>query len=452
MTERLQDAFFRALFHSPVAGIAVVDLHELTIIDANDVMLQILGRSRDQLLNIREIWQEITPPEYADQNAQSFQQALQRGYSDPLVKHYRRGDGTLVPVRTIFGRVAEYPDRLVVFASDVTDEWRNRSDAAEREMRLNIAVSAAKQGVWDYNLDTGEMIYSARAKQIYGLPVDQPVTFDQIRDATHPDDLPNTHAQLLRAIDPTIRDRASYEYRIVRPDGTTCWALAYGEAVFAGEHGQERATRYIGTLQDITERKLAEARQAMLVAELNHRVKNTLAIVQSFAHQSFTKDRSPEEARVAFESRLSSLAATHDILTQEAWDEISLIELLESSLSPHIDDVNRLHIEGPDLRVTPKTAVTLAMTMHELATNATKYGALSGDRGSVDLSWTYAAGELVLSWTERDGPACARPERTGFGTRMLQRALASEVGGEVELSYHESGFRFELRAQVREPL
>lgn len=258
MTERLQDAFFKALFHSPITGIAVFDLDSLMVVDANEVMLQILGRTRDQLLNIREVAAEITPPEYREQNAKAIQQARERGYSDPIVKHYKRPDGTLVPVRTLFARVPEYPDRLVVFASDISDEWKQREEAAERELRLKIALSAGDQGVWDYNVETGEMIYSPRAKEIYGLPPDQPVTFEQIKDATHPDDLPITHAQLLRAIDPAVRDRSSYEYRIVRPDGTICWAQAFGEAIFVGEPGHEHAVRYIGTLLDITERKRAE--------------------------------------------------------------------------------------------------------------------------------------------------------------------------------------------------
>lgn len=258
MSGQLQDGFFRALFNSPVAGIAVVDLASRVIVDANEAMLQILGRTADQLLNLPEIWEDITLPEYAEGNVKAFEQALARGYSDPLLKQYRRPDGSLIPVRTVFGTVPDFPERLVVFATDESSEWKRQQEMAESEMRLRIAVSAADQGVWDYNVETGEMTYSARAKEIYGLPVDKPVTFEIIRDATHPDDLPNTHAQLLRAIDPAVRDRSSYEYRIIRPDGTIRWAQAYGEAIFVEEEGHERAVRYIGMLVDITEGKEAE--------------------------------------------------------------------------------------------------------------------------------------------------------------------------------------------------
>src|SRR5206468_6159662 len=287
----------------------------------NEVMLKILGRSRDEVINVPDVWREVTVEEYADANAEAFRQAVERGYSDPLVKQYVRPGGTRVPVRTTFGRVPDYPDRLVVFASDITDEWRQHEEAEKREQRLRIAISAADQGVWDFDLVTREMIYSDRAKQIYGLPVDQPVTYEQIRDATHPEDYPNTSALLQRAIDPELRDKSSYEYRIVRPDGSICWALAHGEATFEGPPGAEHAVRYTGSIQDITERKLTEARQRMLVAELNHRVKNTLAIVQSFAHQSLRSERPAKEARRAFEGRLEALAAAHDLLIEQAWQE-----------------------------------------------------------------------------------------------------------------------------------
>jgi PAS domain S-box-containing protein len=340
----------------------------------------------------------------------------------------------------------------VVFATDITEEWNRRNDAEERERRLNIALSAAEQGVWDYNLETGEIIYSARAKEIYGLPDDQPVTFEQIRDATHPADYPNTSALMLRAIDPAIRDRSSYEYRILRPDGSICWALAYGEAVFEGSPGAEVAKRYVGTIQDISERKQAEARQRLLVAELNHRVKNTLAIVQSFAHQSLGSGRSLTEGREAFEARLSALATAHDLLTTQSWDEIGLATLVENSLRAHDDGAERVVINGPNLRLTPKTAVTLAMTLHELATNATKYGALSVPGGTVRLDWSYDHGSFRLIWQERDGPAVARPTQRGFGTRMLERALAAEFGGRTSLTYSPKGFRFELEAETQEPL
>jgi PAS domain S-box-containing protein len=286
------------------------------------------------------------------------------------------------------------------------------------------------------------MIYDDRAKQIYGLPLDQPVTFEIIRDATHPEDLPYTHAQLDRAIDPKIRDRNSYEYRIVRPDGTICWALAHGEAVFEGEGEEARAVRYAGTIQDITDRKAAERHQQILIAELNHRVKNMLAIVQSVAHQTF-KGVDCGDAAETFSGRLAALAAAHTILTRQSWEAVDLGEIAAEVLQPHYRrDEGQIRISGDrNVRVPAQTAVNLAMALHELATNAAKYGALSQRGGQVDLSWSVTHSEPVLHihWRESGGPAVHKPEREGFGTKMIRRVLASELHGHVELDFKPEG-------------
>ena len=137
----------------------------------------------------------------------------------------------------------------------MTAEDAGARAAWDAEMRLEIATAAANIGIWDWDLLSGEMLYSPRAKAICGFPLDREVTFEQVRDNVHPDDYPFTSAQAARALDPAIRDRNPYEYRVIRADGEVRWVLAYGEAVFAEVEGQTRAIRYVGTLQDITERR-----------------------------------------------------------------------------------------------------------------------------------------------------------------------------------------------------
>jgi two-component sensor histidine kinase len=190
----------------------------------------------------------------------------------------------------------------------------------------------------------------------------------------------------------------------------------------------------------------------LVVAELNHRVKNTLSIVQSFAHQSLRSGSTPEEAASAFEGRLSALASAHSILTRENWDRVSLVELIGNSLDPHNDTGTRFAIEGPDLPVSPKTAITLAMTLHELATNSTKYGALSKPDGYVRVSWRLDGTEFHLTWKDCDGPPVEQPARAGFGSRMLRRALAAELDGIAELQYEPDGIRYEVKAPARAEL
>lgn len=190
----------------------------------------------------------------------------------------------------------------------------------------------------------------------------------------------------------------------------------------------------------------------LVVAELNHRVKNTLSIVQSFAHQSLKSSSSPQQAGKAFEGRLTALASAHGMLTRENWDNVSLVELIGNSLDAHNDTGTRFAIDGPDLPVSPKTAITLAMTLHELATNSMKYGALSLPDGYVRVTWSVGDGLFRFSWKDCEGPAIDKPGRPGFGSRMLTRALASELSGKASLEFESDGVRYEIAAPARTEL
>jgi two-component sensor histidine kinase len=196
----------------------------------------------------------------------------------------------------------------------------------------------------------------------------------------------------------------------------------------------------------------SERHLELVVAELNHRVKNTLAIVQSFAHQSLKSSANPQEAGRAFEGRLSALASAHNMLTRENWDSVSLVDLIANSLDAHNDTGTRFAVEGPDLSVRPKSAITLAMTLHELATNSTKYGALSSPDGFVRVSWEDGEGQFRFVWKERGGPPVQQPTRTGFGSRMLARALAAELGGKSTLEFEADGLRYEISARSQPQL
>ena len=199
--------------------------------------------------------------------------------------------------------------------------------------------------------------------------------------------------------------------------------------------------------RDITERKRWENHQRLLVGELNHRVKNTLAIVQSLTHQTFRAASPPEESIRAFEGRLQALAAAHNLLTRENWEAAAMQDVIEGALRPFCSGL-RCTVAGPPVRIPPQTAVSLTLTMHELATNASKYGALSVPDGRIAVRWTAEGGRLVLEWAESGGPAVEPPTRSGFGTRMINRALAADLGGTVELSYAPDGVRCRIEAPL----
>lgn len=202
----------------------------------------------------------------------------------------------------------------------------------------------------------------------------------------------------------------------------------------------------------VMERKRTEEHQKLLIHELNHRVKNTLAIVQSLAVQTFKGDAATPAAKQAFESRLAALAEAHDLLTGANWEAASFREVAERSSRGCGAHPDRVKIEGPDLRLQPRAAVSLSMALHELCTNAVKYGALSVEGGSVNLSWRIVSTEqsphFRLTWEEIGGPPVSPPARHGFGTRMIERALASELGGSAKLEFRTSGVRCTIEAPL----
>ena len=203
--------------------------------------------------------------------------------------------------------------------------------------------------------------------------------------------------------------------------------------------------------RDVTERKEAEERQRLLVNELNHRVKNTLALVQGLALQSFGKGNDPADALVAFQQRLSALAAAHDLLTRENWEGGTLARLIEQAVGHHNSIDERIAVAGPEIVLSPKAAISFVMAMHELATNAAKYGALSAPSGRVTVSWgTEPGGRLWLEWRERGGPEVSAPDRKGFGLRMIERALATDIGGSVSLDFDPRGIVCRIDASLAE--
>lgn len=207
------------------------------------------------------------------------------------------------------------------------------------------------------------------------------------------------------------------------------------------------------SFSDVTARYEAERHRELLIHELNHRVKNTLAVVQATAHQTLRGGGVPAELRAAFEGRLGALASAHDILTRRNWDSAYLEELLGTALAPFVERVGeRIRLSGPTLRLPAKTAVSFALAIHELATNASKYGALSNEAGEVAVSWILTrrdgAGWLKLRWDESGGPRVRPPSTRGFGSRMIERALAAELGGAVRLAFAPAGVTCVIEAPL----
>lgn len=221
-----------------------------------------------------------------------------------------------------------------------------------------------------------------------------------------------------------------------RKDGTT-FPLELSVAEWR-ENGERFFT---GVMRDVTERTRAEEQQQLMVNELNHRVKNTLATVQSVALQTLRNAVSLDTARGALNERLLALAKAHDVLTRESWEGADLADIVDSAIEAHAARA-RVQTAGPHVRLNPKRAVALAMALHELFTNAAKYGALKNDDGVVDITWSSGdhPGALKLVWREHGGPVVEPPARRGFGVRMIN-GLARDLAGEAALEFRSEGLQ-----------
>lgn len=226
-----------------------------------------------------------------------------------------------------------------------------------------------------------------------------------------------------------------------RPDGGRGSVLAYPTPLYDDTGALVGG---INMLVDITDRKQAETRQKVLLDELNHRVKNTLATIQSLAGQSFRGDGEPAAMVAAFEARLLALSKAHDQLAERHWSDADLKSLATAVLAPFNDE--RVTLDGGPLRLSSRAAVTIAMALNELAANAERFGALSTPNGRLHVSWRPdVAGGLELSWMETNGPPVSPPSRRGFGRRFLEAALSRELGGHADLEFAPEGFRCMIR-------
>jgi PAS domain S-box-containing protein len=208
--------------------------------------------------------------------------------------------------------------------------------------------------------------------------------------------------------------------------------------------GIDNARLYDAAQREIAERREAEKHRELLINELNHRVKNTLATVQSITAQTLRTSAVETEVRDRIDARLIALSDAHNLLTEHNWEGTTLDRVVEMALRPHRSDrEERFEAYGPEVQLSPKTALAIAMALHELATNAIKYGALSNEEGQVALHWQIEEADreqrLHIIWSEQGGPPVAPPTRKGFGTRLIERGLAAELGGSVQLSYPVSG-------------
>jgi PAS domain S-box-containing protein len=344
------------------------------------------------------------------------------------------------------------PERVIGVNIDVTERRRTEQVLIDRNRQLELAAKHALVGSFATEMDVARGDFKSQRAQvspgfaaIYGLPEETvEISVSDWRSLVHSDDLPQylEHSQRVFA---EQRGEHHAEFRIVRPCGTIRWieARSFIEYDQAGH-----ARRLVGVNIDITERKRAEQARKILNAELDHRVKNTLATVTAVISRTREGSRSVADFAAALEGRIRSMAVTHQLLSSRHWQELSLIELIRSELAPYAASENT-EISGPTVLLKPEAGQALAMVLHELATNAAKYGALSSDKGRVLIRWDRRLNgrrlsNLVLEWREVGGPWVNAPGKSSYGTSTIRDLIPYEFGGAVDLVFAPEGVRCRL--------
>ena len=291
---------------------------------------------------------------------------------------------------------------LIARASAAIEMARVRRQAMlslrESEERFRALVSASSNVVYRMSADWTDMQHLEGRNFIADT---HGPSHGWLNNYIHPEEQP----RVLEAVHDAISKKSSFEleHRVLRVDGTPGWTFSRAIPIL-NERGE--IVEWFGTATDITERKKQEEHQKLLLNELNHRVKNTLATVQSLAMQTLRGPRTLSEARAALEARLMALSKTHDILTQEQWERAGLREIVSEALAAYTGRAGeqRIWTDGPTIHLEPKAALAVSMALHELATNAAKYGALSSESGRVKVSWERADMGFRLRWEESGGP------------------------------------------------
>jgi len=337
------------------------------------------------------------------------------------------------------------PRRFPGVVVDVTECREAEFALKQSEARLQQALAAGHVMAFEWDSSTGLSQRSENTPQILGIESRQ-LSYGQGNDflaRVHPDDRADfsAHVYGVSPNSPTY----STKFRFVRPDGQALWLEETAKAEF---DAAGRVVRLKGLTRDVTEFQRGEERQSLLVAELDHRVKNTLACVSVIAQRSRDGRPSMDEFLEALDGRIQSMANTQALLSRGCWQGASLAALVECELAPCVGKDNAT-VEGPDVVLTAEAAQAVATVLHELVTNAAKYGALSTHHGRVSVCWDWRStrnshGQLRLVWQENGGPPVVTPKRSGYGTSVIRNLIPYEIGGTVNLVFAPQGVRCEL--------
>lgn len=439
---RLGEPSLEDFFENGAVGLHIVQ-YDGTVLRANRAELQLLGYAADEYIG-RQIADFHADPHVIS----DILERLGRGETlDKYPARLRAKDGSIKHVQISSSVRFDESGRFRTtrcFTVDVTERRRTEQALLEAQQRLAATYDRALAGISEID-GLGRLLRTNEGlAQLVGWPKADLVG-RSIFSFTHPEDLHGDRAQFERQVHGEI-DEYDSEKRYMRADGSVIWVHLLSSTVRDAEGGFLYAVR---VATDITARKLAEARYQVLINELNHRVKNTLATVQSFAKQTAARALEVDDFMVRFEGRLMALSKAHDRLTRRNWEGASLREIVAEELALHGGEQRGLASKGEDVAVSPRHALALSMALHELGTNAIKYGALASPEGRIAVEWVVDRDDhsipqtVHLTWSETGGPKVAKPKASGFGTRLLG-AIAAEMGGDGQTDFAPEGLAWRI--------
>ena len=309
----------------------------------------------------------------------------------------------------------------------------------QAEQLRSLALAAGQMGSWEWNLSRGTTTWDQGQYEIFGVDPDTFVpTAESVNALIDPDDF----KELVRAFRSVTAESKTYrtEFRVRRSNGDVRWCIGVAAASFDDER---RLIRISGVTVDITDRKRAEERQMLLAEEVDHRARNVVAVIQAIMR--LTRSRSIDEYVAALDGRVRALSTAHKLLAKSRWEGADLSRLVDEEAAPYrTQDHERISISGPAMLLPPAMAQTIALALHELVTNAAKYGALSAESGHIQIAWEKEPDRLTLSWIESGGPTVKRPRRAGYGTRVIKGGIERQLGGHADFDWQPEGLRCTL--------